>query len=172
MVSSEGDMRSQLQPFPRTGVFEHLSVTCNFIHTGKDAPAWILFAPTSPATFSSAWLILMSSLLRSHLPSCVKPILPSVALLRSSSSASVRNLPPPSTSQGASASPTTCISSTLDVGLCHVTPTHLTRHWYDFAFKRPFGQVPLALIYTEWRLAVVNRPLVGTRYDPCKCVLL
>lgn len=70
----------------------------------RHVPAWMLCAPSSCATASSAALIARSSAERSHCgPKIVRPFSPVSRLC--ASSASVRSLPLASTSHGASARP-------------------------------------------------------------------
>ena len=83
---------------------QHNNKNCRQYTKYSNEPEVICFAPTSPATFSSAWLIFLSSSVRRHsVESMSRPFSPLAA--RFSSSASVRNLPPARTFHGAIAIP-------------------------------------------------------------------
>lgn len=84
----------------------------------KDIPAWMLFAPTSAATFSRARHTFRWSSVRSQFGfDIVRPFSP--VSRRRCSSASVRIFPPASTSHGASAMPKIWRNTTSTVSLCY-----------------------------------------------------
>ena len=132
-------------------------------------PAWILFAPTSAATFSSAADILRSLSLRSQdAYTKVRPFSP--VWRRRSSSASVRILPLQRTSHGARAMPRKTLNRIMIVGRCIQIPTFCVGHWNDIALEVTQEDVPLALVDHERSLSMVSCVLVCFCHDPGRCI--
>ena len=145
----------------------------------------MLCVPSSCATVSSAALIARSSAVRSHCPpKIVRPFSPVSRLC--ASSASVRSLPPASTSHGASARPARggvrpeprgdagvgrragSVERGAGEGRIH---TFVAGHGDDLALEGALEDVPLALVDAERGLAVIARVLVRLGHDPRRRVL-